>query len=53
MAATKGWIDPAVFCSNNKLSTQTASLLNTLINRLTAFEQTNAKIEQLKVLILN
>lgn len=48
MAASKGWIDPQIFCSNNKLSTQTASLLNTLINRLTTFEQNNVKIDQLK-----
>jgi hypothetical protein len=49
MAATKGWIDPVVFCSNNKLSNQTASLLNTLINRLTLYEQNTLKIDQLKV----
>ncbi|KAI6190971.1 M-domain domain-containing protein [Aphelenchoides bicaudatus] len=48
MAASKGWIDPAVFCSNNKLSTHTASLLNQLINRLTLYEQNTQKIDQLK-----
>lgn len=52
VAAAKGWIDPVVFCSNNKLSNQTASLLNTLINRLTVYEQNTQKIDQLKVLVL-
>ena len=48
LAASKGLIDPMLFCNSGKLSNQTAILLNTMINLLTQVEAADIRIDQLK-----
>ncbi|KAI6172643.1 M-domain domain-containing protein [Aphelenchoides besseyi] len=48
LAASKGLINPVLFCNSGKLSSTTATLLNTMINLLTEVEQQDLRIEHMK-----